>query len=303
MAEVLIIGSAAVSNVVYVDSLPSVSESVTGSIMYKFPGGNGVNQAISLTKLNKKAELITKVGKDDNGKIILNALKNEKVIINNVLLSNKLTNVEQTTIDKNGNYYKTKLFYVEKTFNEEEIKKIADCVKLCKYLIVNTDVDTDSIIEIIFKAYYTGKKIVLNVTNDVVLDKKLLSMVDYIALNEKQLAFATGSEIKGESDILEAGKQLILKGVKNVLVKKGEKGVIFINKQEVFKVVGKKVKTSDKQGAGDNFISAFISALIDGKNIKDAVYYANVSASVTVQRKGTVPSFPTKELIEKQMSK
>ena len=83
MAEVLIIGSAAVSNVVYVDSLPSVSESVTGSIMYKFPGGNGVNQAISLTKLNKKAELITKVGKDDNGKIILIALKNEKVIINN----------------------------------------------------------------------------------------------------------------------------------------------------------------------------------------------------------------------------
>ena len=53
------------------------------------------------------------------------------------------------------------------------------------------------------------------------------------------------------------------------------------------------VEAVDATGAGDCFVGAVAAQLAAGKPIHDALAYANVAASICVQRLGAAPSMPT----------
>ena len=56
---------------------------------------------------------------------------------------------------------------------------------------------------------------------------------------------------------------------------------------------GREVKAVDTTGAGDCFVGALASQLAIGKQLDDALAYANIAASICVQRMGAAPSMPT----------
>ena len=51
----------------------------------------------------------------------------------------------------------------------------------------------------------------------------------------------------------------------------------------------------DTTGAGDCFVGALAARLSQGAPIADAIGYANIAASISVQRMGAGPSMPTAE--------
>jgi ribokinase len=50
----------------------------------------------------------------------------------------------------------------------------------------------------------------------------------------------------------------------------------------------------DTTGAGDCFTAAFAVALLEGKTGADALRFASAAASICVQRKGAMPSMPSR---------
>ena len=58
-------------------------------------------------------------------------------------------------------------------------------------------------------------------------------------------------------------------------------------------IAGRAVKAVDTTGAGDCFVGALASQLAGGNPIRDALDYANVAASICVQRTAAAPSMPT----------
>jgi ribokinase len=58
-------------------------------------------------------------------------------------------------------------------------------------------------------------------------------------------------------------------------------------------IPGRAVKAVDTTGAGDCFVGAVAAQLAAGKSIRDALAYANLAASICVQRMGAAPSMPT----------
>jgi ribokinase len=63
-------------------------------------------------------------------------------------------------------------------------------------------------------------------------------------------------------------------------------------------VEGRAVKAVDTTGAGDCFVGAMAAQLAAGKSIREALGYANVAASICVQRMGAAPSIPTATEVE-----
>ena len=59
-----------------------------------------------------------------------------------------------------------------------------------------------------------------------------------------------------------------------------------------------KVKAVDTTGAGDAFNGALLAALTEGKDIFEAVKFANAGAALSVQKYGTTPSMPDRREIE-----
>ena len=62
---------------------------------------------------------------------------------------------------------------------------------------------------------------------------------------------------------------------------------------ETLIIPGHTVKALDTTGAGDCFVGAVAAQIANGRPIRDAFAYANIAASICVQRMGAAPSMPT----------
>ena len=75
-------------------------------------------------------------------------------------------------------------------------------------------------------------------------------------------------------------------GIKNVVIKAGKQGCFFKNQLESFTVPAFSVKAVDTTGAGDNFASGFITALLEGKNHRECCRFAHAVAAIAVESVG-----------------
>jgi ribokinase len=67
-------------------------------------------------------------------------------------------------------------------------------------------------------------------------------------------------------------------------------------------IAGRTVSAVDTTGAGDCFVGAVAAQLAGGKSIGDALAYANIAASISVQRMGAGPSMPTAAEVDTALS-
>lgn len=93
---VLSLGMLVLDYVVVVDNFPKQDTKQTALKQQLGGGGNAANTAVQLSRLGIKSRLISKVGNDLNGKILMDELKSEQVNIDGV-------EVEKITIDEENN--------------------------------------------------------------------------------------------------------------------------------------------------------------------------------------------------------
>ena len=77
---VLVVGSLNVDLVtITVKGLPKPGETLLGKSKGVYFGGKGANQAVACARLGGNVQMVGAVGNDDDGRLILNALKKEGV--------------------------------------------------------------------------------------------------------------------------------------------------------------------------------------------------------------------------------
>ena len=88
--------------------------------------------------------------------------------------------------------------------------------------------------------------------------------------------------------------------LRQVIVTLGSKGITTCLKNgEIITVPARKVGVVDTTGAGDTVNGAFAYALSQNKEIKDALWYANCAASLSIQKYGAQGGMPSREDVEK----
>ena len=80
-----------------------------------------------------------------------------------------------------------------------------------------------------------------------------------------------------------------------VCVTLGKRGVVALVDGDTIAIAGRAVTAIDSTGAGDCFVGALAARLAEGEDIREALEYANVAASICVQRMGAGPSMPTRD--------
>jgi len=82
----------------------------------------------------------------------------------------------------------------------------------------------------------------------------------------------------------------------------GKRGVVALMGDEQLRIPGRAVEAVDTTGAGDCFVGAVAALLADGQPLRSAFGYANIAASICVQRMGAAPSMPTVEEVKAVLS-
>jgi len=132
------------------------------------------------------------------------------------------------------------------------------------------------------------------------IDEDNFKLIDYFTPNETEAEFYLNKKIETTEDIRHAANELLKKGIKNVIITLGEKGIFFANRKENFFLEAYKLKKPviDTTGAGDAFNGAFAVGLANDLEIKEALTFANKVAGISTTKLGAAASMPfAKELV------
>ena len=82
--------------------IPSIGETILGNEYNIGPGGKGCNQAVAIARLGGKVNFISKIGKDNYGKLALDTLKKNNIETQNIIQDKSLqTGVAGILVEKN----------------------------------------------------------------------------------------------------------------------------------------------------------------------------------------------------------
>jgi ribokinase len=296
MGRVVVAGSINMDVVALADRHPKRGETVAGREIGYFPGGKGANQAVAAARLGAATMLIGRVGRDAFGRELRAYLAAQGV---------DLAFVQDTPEAHSGTALIT-LADAENTIvvvpGANGLVRPADvaAVRLEKgdVAVSQFEIPLPAISAFFERARSAGVTTMLNPAPMVPFERALLDLVDIVVLNESELGLLTKVELRDRDNharFVEAIRSLRLGKNRIVCVTLGKRGAVALVQGEALIIPGRAVTAVDTTGAGDCFVGALAAQLATGAAVRDALQYANLAASICVQRMGAAPSMPTAE--------
>jgi ribokinase len=293
MGRVFVAGSINMDVVATAERHPKLGETVAGREVFYFPGGKGANQAVAAAKLGAVTTLIGRIGDDAFGRDLRTFLAAQGI---------DLTFVQETPEAHTGMALVT-VANADNTIvvipGANALVSAADVVSapLAKgdVAVSQFEIPLPAISAFFKHARAAGATTILNPAPALEFHRELLDLTDILILNEIELASLAKTELHDTDNHLrciEVVRSLQTGTNKIVCVTLGKRGVLALVNGEPLIIPGREVNALDTTGAGDCFVGAVAAQVASGKTIRDALNYANVAASICVQRMGAAPSMP-----------
>lgn len=298
--KITVFGSFVVDLMARTPHLPVPGETVKGSMFKMGPGGKGFNQGVAAHKAGAQVSMITKLGKDTFGDVALAAMKELNMDASKVFIAEETeTGIALITVDEATSQNEIVVVLGAcNTISDKEVETITDIVKESGYLLTQLETNLSAIEKVIEIAYTNGVKVILNTAPVQPISDDILEKVYLITPNEVEAEILTGICIESENNARKAAEWFFAKGVKNVLITLGGRGVFIADHEKQGIIPAYKVNAIDTTGAGDAFNGGLVAALAEGKDLWEAAKFANALAAVAVQRLGTTPAMPTRAEID-----
>jgi len=286
----------------FAEKIPVKGETVLGKNYLVGPGGKGSNQAIAAARLNGNVNFITKIGKDNHADMAFRLYEDAGVKTSSIIQDENLsTGVAGIMIDDNGSNAINIVSGAAAHLNNQDIDKNLEIFKKSKIFLTQMETPEEVTIYSLKKAKENDCITVLNPAPARNIEKEDFNLLDFFTPNENEAEFYLNKKIKSEQDVKNAASEFLKKGVKNIIITLGEKGVYFANKNEEYFIDALKLKDEvvDTTGAGDAFNGAFVVGLANELKYKEALQFANKVAGISATRFGAASSMPTLNEVDK----
>ena len=293
MNKILVIGSLNADLVVRSPRFPSPGETIQGENLVTIPGGKGANQAVAAARLGGNVTFITKTGCDMFGAEAIHLFETEGIdgrfIIKDV---DNPSGVALINVDENGENCIVVAPGSNGTLSDNDINDEVFENTPEDIFLMQLEIPVETVEFVAEKAAKKGNRVILNPAPALPLSDNLLALIYLITPNETEAELLTGIKVTDLSSAEKAASILQHKGARNVVITMGGTGA-YIKSGQISKIVPvAPVKPVDTTAAGDVFNGALSVAISEGKNMEDAVIFANRAASISVTRMGAQASAP-----------
>jgi len=296
MSKVFVLGSINLDLNFVVDKIPESGETIKSQGFFISSGGKGANQAVAIAKQNKEVIMLGSVGSDPLSDICMNSLNEFKVNTDYVTRHEKKTcglagiiihNLDNRIITYAGANAHHDIKYLRQTLDQESNKH--------DILISQLEIPIPVITAVFDHAKNIGLTTILNAAPAQDLPDSLLALTDILVVNESEFkAISKSQDEDNLNDVLDL-TSLFAKGISSLLLTLGAKGSRYYHKDTLIKQNAHKVDPIDTTAAGDTFIGAFASQLVDGSSIEDSLNYASAAAALTTLKYGAQSAIPDKD--------
>ncbi|RLL84568.1 hypothetical protein CN13_05400 [Petrotoga sp. HKA.pet.4.5] len=312
---IAVIGSSNMDIVFNVEHFTLPGETQKALSLDFYFGGKGANQAVATAKLSEKPVYFCScLGDDEYGNQISQNFKKYK-IEGYYVQKNEKTGRAYIEVDKSGEnriiIFSGANDKVDKEKIDKFFDKYGDEIDIC---LLQNEIPMQSVEYAISKLKEKGITIIYDPAPVGSTNIESLSDIDFLTPNSKEFMFLCEKERETASrqiriDFNESNldKSMLefkrISKVKNLIVKMGDKGVIYIDEDEnLGKIEPLKVNAVDSTGAGDIFNGAFAVAFSETKDLQKSLNFANTAAAISVERKGAQSSIPKREVVLKRLS-
>ncbi len=294
MGQIMAAGGINMDIVVQTARQPLPGETIIGTDLHYIPGGKGSNQAVAASRLGGDVSFIGKVGSDSFGLRLKKFLDSEKLCTDGVSIAEgSPTGIALVVVDKSSENSIVAIPGSNAELSATDIARIEMNPGVIAISQFEIPFDT---IEVFFEQARLSDGItILNPSPAKKCPSKLLSLADYMILDETELAFfADLTDVSEEiEEIFAHAKAIRAFPDQTIIVTLGAKGVVCSTNDELIQIPGHAVEAADTTGAGDCFVGAIATALSSKQELKSAIEFANAAAAVSVQRFGASTSLPT----------
>jgi len=293
MSRIIVIGSSNTDMVIKSKKLPSPGETILGGTFLMNPGGKGANQAVAAARLGGNVTFVTKTGNDMFGSEAKQLFDKEHIDSRYIIKDEKNpSGVALINVDENGENSIVVASGSNGTLSAYDISDDVFEEGTNDLFLLQLEIPVSTVEFVAQKAAGKGNRVILNPAPARQLSDDLLNCLYLITPNETEAELLTGIKVH---DVVSAEKAALLlreKGVQNVIITMGASGAYLLTGaiSKMIKVVP--VKAIDTTAAGDVFNGALAVAIAEGKNIDEAVIFANKAASISVTRMGAQASAP-----------
>ena len=248
-------------------------------------GGSVANSIVGLSQLGNKVGFIGKVSDDDLGNKYEEGLKKENV---KYFYSKKKESIPTGTclilVTPDSERTMVTFLGTAGKINENDIDGSA--VKNCEILFLEGYLwDEGEPKKAFEKAINNSNKVAMSLSDLFCVERHKPHFLELVK-NKLDITFANEQEImslidvKKFDDVIDFAKEI----KKLIVITRGDKGAIAINKDKIVECVAKKnLKIKDLTGAGDLFAGGFLHGLINNKTIKESLEIGTEMSSKVIQ--------------------
>ena len=299
MKKIFVLGSTNTDMVIADRKLPAPGETISGGRFMMNPGGKGANQAVAVARLAAKrgeCVFVAKVGDDLFGRDAAARFRAEGIDARLVVDRRNPSGTALILVDAKGQNVISVALGANGTMSPADVKPRLKDLKGAAALLMQLETPIPTVLAAAKAAKAAGVMVVLNPAPAAKLPKELYPLIDWITPNETEAEILTGVKVKDAKSAQLAVDALKRKGVKNVAITMGAKGVYCGNCRRLYPA--KKVKAVDCVAAGDTFNGAFVVALAEGKSCRDAIAFAQKASAISVTRPGAQSSVPRRREVK-----
>jgi len=268
-------------------------------------GGAPLNLALRTASYGFPVSMISAIGNDDEGKLILNYIKKNAVDGAGInVCENYDTGIVQVSLNERGSAtYEIRFPSAWDFISVDE--KIMSTIKEADVffygsLACRNEVSQKTLFTLLDSNDTMFKVFDVNLRKpfyNIQLLENLMNRADFIKFNDEEiLEIATGMGF--ESDDLKSNIKFISEKTNTpaICVTLGKHGSILLWNDQLYRHEGYPVKVADTVGAGDSFLASLIAKLLSNENPVDALNFASAVGALVASYSGANPKIESSEI-------
>jgi ribokinase len=306
--SIVVVGSINMDLVVRVKRHPIPGETLLGSDYETHHGGKGANQAVAAARMSGRTlltakgattaaqstgvRMIGRVGQDEFGNQLRNALKREGINVHATLPIAAPTGVAFIAVSEEGQNTIIVSPGANHRLRPENLSPAE--FEGAQVVVLQLEIPLDTVRRAAELGRQAGAKVVLNAAPVQKLPDRLLEHIDILVVNESEAYGLSGVLPDSPEMALEVARVLSEK-TPTVVVTLGSQGAVWVGPEGSGHQPALEIEVIDSTGAGDAFIGALATAICEGKPISQAVQRGCVAGALAATKPGAQSSLPWRE--------
>lgn len=301
MSTAIVILGVFVADTAYrADRQPRMGETILGRSFALGPGGKGSNQAVAAAMAGGEVHFVSRLGRDPFADMARETWAKAGVHA-------------EITEDPESYTGAAYIFVEEATGNNAiiiapgaagrisvaDIEARSELIGGASVFVTQLEQPMEAAYRALQIARAGGARTILNPAPAAPLTDEMLELCDIVTPNESEAEGITGITVSSVDTARRAADALLARGVGAAIVTLGENGALYRDRQTTQHVPAMKAgPVLETTGAGDAFNGGLATALAERMDPIAAVRFGCATAAISVTRRGTAPSMPSRDEID-----